>query len=87
VATATATSVPSQTPTREPEPTATAGCIGDCSGDGRVTVNELVRGVNILLEAQPLDSCPVFDRNGSGTVTVDELVAAVRVVLQDICGS
>jgi cysteine-rich repeat protein len=85
VATVTGTTLASQTPTQEPQPTATAGCIGDCTGDGRVTVDELVRGVNILLEAQPLDTCPAFDPNQSGTVTVDELVAAVRVVLGDTC--
>ena len=57
------------------------GCLGDCSGDGIVTVNELVRGVNIALGTSPLTDCPSFDRDGSAQVTVNELVQAVSNAL------
>jgi PKD repeat protein len=56
-------------------------CTGDCNGDGPVTVNELVKGVNIGLGNQQLLSCPAFDANRDGQVTVDELVAAVNAAL------
>jgi len=35
-----------------------APCFGDCGGDGAVTVEELVRLVNIALGTSPLDACP-----------------------------
>ncbi|MBX3023927.1 histidine phosphatase family protein [bacterium] len=58
-----------------------ATCAGDCDGDQRVTVDELVRGVNIALGQQAPESCSAFDRNGDGQVTVDELLAAVAAAI------
>jgi hypothetical protein len=55
-------------------------CVGDCNGEGRVTVDELVRGVNLAL-GTPTAECPAFDRNGDGLVTIDELVRAVNSAL------
>lgn len=55
-------------------------CVGDCNRDGRVTVDELVRGVNLALGA-PTAECPTFDRNADGLVTIDELVGAVNSAL------
>jgi glucose/arabinose dehydrogenase len=52
-------------------------CVGDCDGNGQVTVEELVAGVNIALDSQPLDTCPVFDSDDDGRVSVDEIVRAV----------
>ena len=54
-----------------------AQCTGDCDGDNQVTVNEVITGVNIVLENTPLTACTAFDDNQSDTVTVDEIVAAV----------
>ena len=54
-----------------------APCPGDCDGDGVVEIQELVRGVRILLEQLPLNACPSFDTDFSGTVSIGELVAAV----------
>ena len=65
-------------------PPASAGissCPGDCNGDQIVTVDELVRGVNIALDQQTIDSCPAFDRNSDGQVTIDELLAAVSAAI------
>jgi len=44
---------------------AAAACVGDCSGNGEVTVNELVTMVNIALETAPVSQC----RNGDATAT------------------
>ena len=65
-------------------PPASAGissCPGDCNGDQIVTVDELVRGVNIALDQQTIDSCPAFDRNSDGQVTIEELLAAVSAAI------
>ena len=58
---------------------AATGCVGDCNGDGEVTVDELLVGVNIALGTQPTDSCPAFE----ATVTIDVLIAAVNNALND----
>jgi hypothetical protein len=58
-----------------------AAVIGDCDGNGAVTVDELVSGVNIALGLAPLSRCPAFDANGDGMVSIDELVRAVSVAL------
>jgi hypothetical protein len=47
-----------------------------------VTVDELVRGVNVALGTAGLEVCSAFDRSGDGTVTVDELVGAVVRALE-----
>jgi hypothetical protein len=57
------------------------GCTGDCDGLGTVTVDELVKGVNIALGNSPLTECPSFDTNDDDQVTVDELVDAVNNAL------
>lgn len=73
-------------PTPVPTWTRTLGpgrgpCWGDCSGDGRVTVNELVLGVGLLLNHGSAEACRRLDRTADGTITVDELVEAVAVSL------
>jgi hypothetical protein len=54
-----------------------AECAGDCNDDGAVTIDELLRGVNIALGNTSIADCPVFDASGDLTVTVDELLKAV----------
>jgi Pectinacetylesterase len=56
-------------------------CVGDCGGDGMVTVADLVRGVNISLGAIGVDVCPKFDRDGDGIVLVNELILGVNAAL------
>ena len=51
-------------------------CVGDCDGDGAVTVDELLTGVNIALGSLPVSRCSSFDSNGDGEVTLDELIQA-----------
>ena len=57
-------------------------CVGDCSGDGSVTVDELVRGVGIAQGAGELAACPAFDSDVDGGVAINELVAAVTAALE-----
>jgi hypothetical protein len=52
-------------------------CVGDCAGDGVVTIDDLLIGVNISLGQLPISDCPAFDRNGSGEVTVEELLLGI----------
>jgi hypothetical protein len=85
-ATATRTASRSPTTTATGSPTATPTptrpvCVGDCNGDGSVTVDELVTGVNLFLAEAPLEVCPAFDVNGDGAVTVNEVVAGVNASL------
>jgi hypothetical protein len=57
-------------------------CIGDCNSNKQVTVEELVRGVNIALGGQAVETCTSFDRNENDAVTIDELIAGVNSALQ-----
>jgi len=67
---------------RLPTPTVTPGsCVGDCDGSGEVTVDEVIKGVNIALGNASIDTCKQFDADGSGTVTINELIIAVNDVL------
>jgi hypothetical protein len=82
--TATPTSTPSgEIDTATPTPTETPldVCVGDCNGNGVVTVDELIIGVNISLGTQPIDRCPAFDPNHTGTVTIEELIQGVNNLL------
>ncbi|MEO8602004.1 MAG: hypothetical protein ABI629_05455, partial [bacterium] len=82
--TGTQSAAPSSTPTAQSTapPTVPPGgaCIGDCDGDGTVTIDELVALVNIGLGA-PLAPCAASDRNGDGAIGIDELVVAVNNAL------
>ncbi|MBI4516266.1 MAG: hypothetical protein HY699_10685 [Deltaproteobacteria bacterium] len=82
----TATATPLVTGTNTPTATALPPCTGDCGGNGEVTVEELVKGVNIALGYAALADCPMFDRNDDGEVTVEELVAGVNNALEGCSG-
>jgi polyhydroxybutyrate depolymerase len=56
-------------------------CVGDCNWDSQVTIDELLRGVNIALGRLPLSACEMFDYDGSRTVTVDKVVRGVNNAL------
>ena len=56
-------------------------CPGDCDGDSFVTIDELIRGVNIALGNAHVEDCLNMDRSGDGKVTIDELIAAVGASL------
>ncbi len=69
------------TPLASPNP-----CVGDCSGDGQVTVDELVAMINIALGESAVASCVAGDANGDGEITVDEILTAVSNTLNG-CGN
>jgi len=46
------------------------GCVGDCNGDGHVTVDEIVTGVNIALGNVDVLTCENYEANGPVTVYV-----------------
>jgi hypothetical protein len=50
-----------------------------------VSVDELVRGLNVALGRDSVDSCPAADSNMDEMMTVDELVRAVSSAI-DGCG-
>jgi hypothetical protein len=60
---------------------ASDSCVGDCNQQGTVTVDELVRGVNIALGIAQLRDCPVSDDDYDGQVAADELIMAVNAAL------
>jgi Tol biopolymer transport system component len=78
------TPVPTATPTETP---GNPPCVGDCNGDGQVTVDDLIRMINIALELAPLCpngglGCLAGDANCDCRITVDEIVRAVQNALQ-----
>ncbi|MBI4516412.1 MAG: thrombospondin type 3 repeat-containing protein [Deltaproteobacteria bacterium] len=79
--TATPTATPTVTSTATPTQSPTPVCVGDCGRDGEVTVDELVKGVNIALGNLPVTECASFDTNRDDEVTVDELVSGVNRAL------
>jgi hypothetical protein len=58
-----------------------ASCVGDCGGNGQVTVEEIITGVNIALGTLSVDTCRAFDPSGNGVVTVEELITGVNNAL------
>lgn len=72
------------TPTATP-PITPMTCLGDCNGNGRVSVDELTLMVAIALGRVPLDSCPANQPVGRTTVQVSEVVMAIDHALHG-CG-
>ena len=60
-------------------------CIGDCSSDGKVRINELIIGVRIALNQAQVETCISFDADNSGRVEINELIRAVSEALGGIC--
>ena len=77
-ATATPTSTASPSPTATPTATMTPSpaCPGDCNGNGRVQITELILAVNIALERTAPSACNAADTNGDGLVRIGELIQA-----------
>jgi hypothetical protein len=46
-----------------------------------VTIDDLIRGVNIALGIAPISNCPAFDPNDTGQVTIATLIQAVNNAL------
>jgi hypothetical protein len=56
-------------------------CVGDCSHDDHVTVDELITLVNIALGIAPPGDCLGGDVNHDQQVTIDEILTAVSYAL------
>jgi hypothetical protein len=52
-------------------------CTGDCDGDSRVELDELIRAVNVALGTLTIDACAALARNDGTGVGIDDLVQAV----------
>jgi hypothetical protein len=57
-------------------------CPGDCNVSGLVSIDELTRGVSIVLGERDRRDCIALDQNDDGSVTIAELIAAVRAALE-----
>lgn len=62
---------------------ARAACTGDCNTSSDVTVDEIIKMVNIALDpnANPVSGCTPGDANNDGAITVDEIIQAVNNAL------
>jgi len=60
-------------------------CAGDCDGDGRVSIAELVLSVRINLNLEELHACPAANSDLEPSVSVADLVRAVESSLTG-CG-
>ena len=56
-------------------------CVGDCSMNQSVTVEEIVRGVGILQSLVSFEMCPEFDADASSAIEQEELRDAVTRAL------
>lgn len=60
-------------------------CCGDCDGDGEIAISEIVLGVAIVLQRQPVDRCCAFSGSCTALPTISDLISAVRASLNG-CG-
>lgn len=58
-------------------PSVAQPCVGDCNGDGAVSIADLITAVNISLGSSAVSACVAVDRNLDGLVSISELIAAV----------
>ncbi len=65
-----------------PRTAATGAVIGDCNGDGRVTIDELLIGVDMLLSTAPASACPAMECT-TGNILISCLEQAVVHTLTD----
>src|SRR5262245_49893738 len=54
---------------------------GDCDGDARVAIGELIIAVNIELGTRPLADCMAADADSDGQISIADLVTDVRAAL------
>jgi len=56
-------------------------CGGDCDEGGSVSIDELIRSVNVALGRLRVADCVAADDNADASVTINELILAVRHAL------
>src|SRR5262249_40497988 len=77
---------PTATPTPTATPPGTGGCTGDCDANGRVSVDQPVRGGAASGAWGVAPMCPALDLDGDGDVEISELVSAVNASIHG-CGT
>jgi len=73
-----ATPSPSDTPSPSPTPCA---CVGDCGGTGSVTIEDLLKMINVALGSEEVFTCESGDQNRDSDITIDEILLAVANAL------
>ncbi len=58
-------------------------CTGDCDGNGRVTIDEIMAMANVDLGVAGVSSCSAGDANIDGLITVNELLSAVNALVSN----
>lgn len=56
-------------------------CAGDCDGNGRIRIDEIMSAVAEALDRIPPSPCAAADANRDGQVAIDDLVRAVQNLL------
>jgi len=56
-------------------------CAGDCNGNNEVTIDELLKLVNIALGNADVSACSAGDLNHDNQITIGEIIAAVNAAL------
>jgi cysteine-rich repeat protein len=56
-------------------------CNGDCNGDGEITVDEIITGINIALGRVSVCACMPCDTDENGVISIAELIRAVHLAL------
>jgi hypothetical protein len=62
-------------------------CPGDCNGNGRASVQEVVLGFSILTGKATLERCRALDTNADDSVSVAEFVRGYRSLVDGCAGS
>jgi hypothetical protein len=65
-------------------PVAAQTCVGDCKGEGKVDITDLIIGVNIALGSESVTACKAF-ANADGQVNIAQLIQGVNNALNG-CG-
>ncbi len=77
----TPTPTVTSTPVPSGAPSPARSCVGDCDRNGRVTVSEVITGLDIALGRLTPDACPSADCHGGGPMAIDCLTRAVDAML------
>jgi len=66
---------------------AISACVGDCTADSQVTVDELITMVNVALGTDVVSSCMAGDANTDSTIGINEIVTGVNNALHGCTAS
>lgn len=57
-------------------------CVGDCNGDDKVTIDDLLTMVNVALGDAPVSRCLIGDDDGNQMISIDEILLAIQYAQQ-----